>query len=126
VLPPLILILAVDIVVEQFPRAHRPRRQSPSACRRLVRPPAPGGVGVAIAVVALAAMVVVLIADGDHVVQALVIVAGWPWLGRLVPPSASMSRLPTPVPTTQSPAEVRPRGSTSPRKRAPAVSGLSS
>ena len=80
VLPPLILILAVDILVEQFPRGlivlAGVAIAFAAAWYGLLRTGVARILGVAIAVVALAAPVVVLIADGDHVVQALVILAG--------------------------------------------------
>src|SRR5678815_3252949 len=80
VLPPVILVLAVDIVVEQFPRGlivlAGVAIAFAAAWYGLLRTGAARVLGVAIAVVALAATVVVLIADGDHVVQALVILAG--------------------------------------------------
>ena len=80
VLPPVILVLAVDIVVEQFPRGLIVLAgvviAFAAAWYGLLRTGAARALGVAIAVVALAATVVVLITDGDHVVQALVILAG--------------------------------------------------
>jgi len=80
VLPPVILILAVDIVVEQFPRGlivlAGVAIGFAAAWYGLLRTGAARVLGVAIAVVALAATVVVLITNGDHVVQALVILAG--------------------------------------------------
>ena len=80
VLPPVILVLAVDIVVEQFPRGlivlAGVAIAFAAAWYGLLRTGAARVLGVAIAVVALAATVVVLITDGDHVVQALVILAG--------------------------------------------------
>ena len=80
VLPPVILILAVDIVIEQFPRGlivlAGVAIAFAAAWYGLLRTGVARVLGVAIAVLALAATVVVLIADGDHVVQALVILAG--------------------------------------------------
>ena len=80
VLPPVILVLAVDIVVEQFPRGLIVLAgvviAFAAAWYGLLRPGVARVLGVAIAIVALAATVVVLITDGDHVVQALVILAG--------------------------------------------------
>ena len=80
VLPPVILVLAVDIVVEQFPRGlivlAGVAIAFAAAWYGLLRTGAARVLGVAIAVLALAATVVVLITDGDHVVQALVILAG--------------------------------------------------
>ena len=80
VLPPVILVLAVDIVVEQFPRGLIVLAgvviAFAAAWYGLLRTGAARVLGVAIAIVALAATVVVLITDGDHVVQALVILAG--------------------------------------------------
>jgi diacylglycerol kinase family enzyme len=80
VLPPMILILAVDIVVQQFPRGLLVLAgvaiAFAAAWYGLLRTGAARVLGVAIAVLALAAPVVVLITDGDHVVQALVILAG--------------------------------------------------
>jgi diacylglycerol kinase family enzyme len=80
VLPPLILILAVDILVEQFPRGlivlAGVAIAFAAAWYGLLRTGAARVLGVAIAAMALAATVVVLITDGDHVVQALVILAG--------------------------------------------------
>ena len=80
VLPPLILVLAVDIVVQQFPRGlivlAGVAIAFAAAWYGLLRTGAARVLGVAIAVLALAATVVVLITDGDHLVQALVILAG--------------------------------------------------
>ena len=80
VLPPVILVLAVDIVVEQFPRGLIVLAgvgiAFAAAWYGLLRTGVARVLGVAIAIVALAATVVVLITDGDHVVQALVILAG--------------------------------------------------
>ncbi len=80
VLPPVILVLAVDIVVEQFPRGlivlAGVAIAFAAAWYGLLRTGAARVLGVAIAVLALAATVVVLITDGDHVVQGLVILAG--------------------------------------------------
>ena len=79
-LPPVILVLAVDIVVEQFPRGLIVLAgvviAFAAAWYGLLRTGVARVLGVAIAIVALAATVVVLITDGDHVVQALVILAG--------------------------------------------------
>ena len=102
VLPPVILVLAVDIVVEQFPRGlivlAGVAIAIAAAWYGLLRTGAARVLGVAIAVVALAATVVVLIADGDHLVEALVILGGLcaGAAARHAPPSASTSRLPTP------------------------------
>ena len=80
VLPPVILVLAVDIVVEQFPRGlivlAGVAIAIAAALYGLLRTGAARVLGVAIAGLALAAAVVVLITDGDHVVEALVILAG--------------------------------------------------
>ncbi len=79
-LPPVILILAIEIMVEQFPRGMIVLAgvaiAFAAAWYGLLRTGAARVLGVAIAVAALAATVVVLITDGDHVVQALVILAG--------------------------------------------------
>ncbi len=80
VLPPLILVLAVDIVIEQFPRGlivlAGVTLAMAAAWYGLLRTGPARVLGLAIAGAALAAVVVVLIADGDHVVEALVILAG--------------------------------------------------
>jgi diacylglycerol kinase family enzyme len=79
-LPPVILILAIDIVVEQFPRGlivlASVAIAFAAAWYGLLRTGLARVLGVAIAGLALVAAVVVLISDGDHVVQALVIGAG--------------------------------------------------
>ena len=80
VLPPVILVLAVDIVVDQFPRGlivlAGVAIAFAAAWYGLLRTGAARVLGVAIAFAGLAATVVVLIADGDHLVQALVILGG--------------------------------------------------
>jgi diacylglycerol kinase family enzyme len=80
VLPAVILVLAVEIVVQQFPRGlivlAGVAIALAAAWYGLLRTGAARVVGVVIAVVALAAAVLMLITDGDHVVQALVVLAG--------------------------------------------------
>jgi diacylglycerol kinase family enzyme len=75
-----ILILAVDIVIEQFPRGlivlASVAIAFAAAWYGLLRTGPARVLGGAIAGLALAAAVVVLITDGDHVIQALVILAG--------------------------------------------------
>ncbi len=79
-LPPLILVLAVDIVVQQFPWGVIVLAGAAiafvAAWYGLLRTGAARVLGIAVAVVGLAATVVVLVADGDHLVQALVILGG--------------------------------------------------
>jgi diacylglycerol kinase family enzyme len=80
VLPPAILILAVDIVIDQFPRGlivlAAVAIAFAAAWYGLLRTGAARVLGVAIAGLGLAAAVVVLITDGDHLVEAIVIGAG--------------------------------------------------
>jgi diacylglycerol kinase family enzyme len=80
VLPPLILLLAIDIVVQQFPRGlivlAAVAIAFAAAWYGLLRTGAARVLGVTIALAALAAIVVVLVTDGDHVIQALVILVG--------------------------------------------------
>jgi diacylglycerol kinase family enzyme len=80
VLLPAMIVLAVGIVVQQFPEGlivlAGVAIALAAAWYGLLRTGAARVLGVAIAVVALAAAVVVLITDGDHLVQALVILGG--------------------------------------------------
>jgi diacylglycerol kinase family enzyme len=80
VLPPLILVLAVDIVIQQFPRGlivlAGVAIALAAAWYGLLRTGAARVLGIAIAVVGLAATIVVLIPDGDHLVEALAILGG--------------------------------------------------
>ena len=80
VLPPAILVLAVDIVIDQFPRGLIVLAGVAIALAAvwygLIRTGVARVVGVAIAALALAAVIGVLVADGDHLVEALVILAG--------------------------------------------------
>ena len=79
-LPPVILLLAIDIVVQEFPRGLivlvGVTIAFAAAWYGLIRTGAARVLGVAIAVIALAPAVIELITNGDHIVQALVIVAG--------------------------------------------------
>ncbi len=79
VLLPVILVLAVDIVVQQFPRGlvvlAGVAVALGAAWYGLLRTGVARALGVAIAVLALAGPVVVLIATGDQMVQTLVILA---------------------------------------------------
>ena len=80
VLPPAILVLAVDIVIDQFPRGlivlAGVAIAFAAAWYGLVRTGLARALGVTIAGLALAAAVGVLIADGDHLVEAIVIGGG--------------------------------------------------
>jgi diacylglycerol kinase family enzyme len=79
-LPPLMLILAVGIALQQFPDGlivlGCVAIALGAAWYGLLRTGMTRGLGVGIAVLALAAAVITLIANGDHLVQALLVLAG--------------------------------------------------
>jgi hypothetical protein len=74
------LVLAASILVQEFPEGlivlAGVAIALASAWYGLLRTGVSRGLGVAIAVLALAATVIALIANGNHVAQALVILAG--------------------------------------------------
>ena len=77
-LPPLMLVLAVVVMVQEFPGVGRLRVVCAMAAvwYGLLRRGAARAVGFAAGILALAAMVIVLVNNGDHVGAAIVIVAG--------------------------------------------------
>jgi diacylglycerol kinase family enzyme len=80
VFPPLLFVLAAAIAVQQFPQGlialAGVALALGAAWYGLLRTGAPRVLGVAIAALALAATVIALIANGDHLAQALVILTG--------------------------------------------------
>ena len=80
VLPPVMLVLALDIAVEQFPEGGIVLAAVVIALvagwYALLRRGAARVIGLGVAALALAASVVVLLTNGDHLVQALAIVVG--------------------------------------------------
>ena len=99
-----LVILSIDVVVSQFPRGlivlAGLALALPAAWYGLTRTGGPRLAGSGIAILAVVGIVTVLIADGDHVAQAFVIVVG---LGLMLLATRSAFRVHVPLPRAPDP-----------------------